>query len=62
MPIYEYKCSKCNHTQEEYLSIINTPKSIKCEKCNSRSFMLYSGTTNIIFKGDDWADKKGKQK
>lgn len=62
MPIYEYKCTACGHTQEEYLSILNIPDKINCEKCGKESKKQFSGTTNIIFKGDDWADKKGRKK
>ena len=60
MPIYEYQCMSCKHVQEEYLSITNHPDSIECEKCGSKSKRIYSGTQHVIFKGDDWADKRGK--
>ena len=59
MPIYEYQCTVCGYIQEEYLSIIKQPNKLICDKCGKKSI---SGTTNIIFKGDNWADKRGKKK
>lgn len=62
MPIYTYKCSECEHEQDEYLSIIKQPKTMKCENCGSDSHKILTGTTNIIFKGDGWADKKSMKR
>ena len=53
MPIYEYKCTTCNHIEEELLPITGQPDKMKCPKCKTwTSKKCFSGTTNIIFKGD----------
>mgnify|MGYP001326710433 FL=1 len=38
MPIYEYKCEKCEHAFEEYLSISNRDKPIEepCPECGEK--------------------------
>lgn len=60
MPIYEYECTnkKCKHIEEELLPISKQPKTMKCPKCGKRNKKIFSTTTNHIFKGDGWADKK----
>jgi putative FmdB family regulatory protein len=37
MPIYEYKCSSCQHEFEKMLSFADFNKKIKCEKCKAKA-------------------------
>lgn len=46
MPIYEFKCSKCNEIFEVIVMSGNDDEEIKCTKCGSQSFerVLSSGS------------------
>ena len=33
MPIREYKCPTCNHTQEHLFMTVDEPKVVICERC-----------------------------
>lgn len=35
MPIYEYKCKKCDNKFEQILSASEAKKVIECDKCKS---------------------------
>lgn len=61
MSFYDYKCTKCNHVQEEIHSILLEPK-IKCNKCKSICERQMPTLARYILKGVDWADKRGKFK
>jgi putative FmdB family regulatory protein len=50
MPTYEYECTKCNHTFEEFQRITDKPLT-KCPKCKSKLRRLITGGVGIIFKG-----------
>ncbi len=50
MPTYDYECSKCKHTFEEFQSITSEPGA-ECPKCGSKARRLISGGAGIIFKG-----------
>ncbi len=50
MPTYEYECTKCNYTFEEFQKITEKPLK-KCPKCNGRLRRLITGGAGIIFKG-----------
>jgi putative FmdB family regulatory protein len=51
MPIYEYKCKKCNHVFEEFQSITSSSLTT-CPKCGSKGLVrLISTGTGLIFKG-----------
>lgn len=56
MPIYEYKCKKCNSIIEKLQKI--NDKSPKCEKCNSKMKKLPS-KNDFHLKGEAWAAKNG---
>ena len=48
MPIYEYKCEKCEHIFDEVLSVSNRDKPIEepCPECGKKSIKkLISATT-----------------
>lgn len=59
MSFYDYQCTQCEHVQEEMHSILKEPE-IKCNECGSICKRLMPTSANYILKGDDWADKRGK--
>lgn len=67
MPIYEFKCKKCNFIYDVFSNInekeINVKKA-KCEKCNSKSKEEIIGVPSYKFSNpvgtDKWnSDSKG---
>jgi len=58
MPIYDYKCSICEHEFEKYMPITKAKVGVKCPECKGKSVKVLTG-----FKGrahDDnpvWLDK-----
>jgi putative FmdB family regulatory protein len=50
MPTYEYQCTKCNHTFEEFKSM-NAPRRQRCPVCRGKVERLISGGTGVVFKG-----------
>jgi putative FmdB family regulatory protein len=66
-PTYDYECSSCGHTFEEFQSM--TEKRLtKCPKCKKLSLHRLLGTgSGIIFKGSgfyqtDYKDKTSSSK
>lgn len=51
MPIYEYKCEKCNKYFEYYHSIKDV--KINCKECSGKLERLIS-TTSFALKGGGW--------
>jgi len=50
MPIYNYKCSHCEHIFDELMSI-DILNSINCPKCGHLCYkILFTG--NMLIKGD----------
>ena len=50
MPTYEYECSKCKYTFEEFQSINEKPLT-RCPKCKGELRRLISGGAGLIFRG-----------
>lgn len=50
MPTYEFKCKKCGHRFERFLSMSNNSNQ-KCPICGYRSERLISSGAGLIFKG-----------
>ena len=46
MPIYEFKCSKCEEFFEVIVMGSGDDKEINCPKCDSREFQRVVSTTN----------------
>ncbi len=62
MPIYEFKCSKC----EEFFEVISTSSSKesddnKCPKCDSREFERVLSQTNYVMGRSASSAKATKQ-
>ncbi|TET54603.1 MAG: zinc ribbon domain-containing protein [Actinobacteria bacterium] len=49
MPVFEYKCSKCNHFFEE---LIMGDKKVKCPKCSSEKIKKKFSTFSKRGDGD----------
>ncbi len=53
MPIYEYKCSKCDYVFELLEATYNDVKEKKCVKCGSTAERIMS-LTSFQLKGTGW--------
>lgn len=56
MPIYEYKCEKCNKVFEELKSVSEDYKNTICE-CGNKAYKIISSNTSFILKGKGWASE-----
>ena len=64
MPIYDYKCSNCEHQIEVIQKISDDPKTI-CPKCNKESLSKLISAPSFRLKGSGWYEtdfKTGKKK
>ena len=50
MPTYQYLCTSCKHTFEEFQSMVDSPLEI-CPECGGKIKRLISGGAGFIFKG-----------
>jgi len=60
MPLYEYRCRKCENVFEYIQSLSEGPKR-KCEECSGRLEKLVS-RAGFIFKGTGWYETDFKDK
>lgn len=62
MPTYDYECSSCGHTFEEFQSI--TEKHLKkCPKCKKSTLQRLIGSgSGVIFKGSGFYQTDYKNK
>jgi putative FmdB family regulatory protein len=61
MPTYEYECSACKHTFEEFQSISDPPLK-KCPKCGGKVKRMIGVGAGIIFKGTGFYETDYKRK
>ena len=64
MPIYDYKCSKCEHQIEVIQKVNDEPKTF-CTKCKSESLKKLVSAPSFRLKGGGWYEtdfKTGKKK
>jgi putative FmdB family regulatory protein len=52
MPIYEFRCKKCNDQIEVYQKMTDKPPT-RCRKCGGRMEKQFS-RTSVQFKGEGW--------
>jgi len=52
MPIYEYRCKKCNDQIEVFQKASDKPPT-RCKKCGGRMEKQFS-RTSVQFKGEGW--------
>lgn len=50
MPTYDYKCSECNYTFEEFQKMTDEPLKV-CPKCKGKVIRLIGSGSAPIFKG-----------
>jgi putative FmdB family regulatory protein len=50
MPTYEYECTACKYTFEEFQKITDKPL-LECPRCRGKVRRLISGGAGLIFKG-----------
>ena len=50
MPTYEYQCTKCHHSFEEFKPM-SAPRRQRCPLCRGKVERLISSGTGIVFKG-----------
>ena len=53
MPIYEYKCKKCEAVFEVLLKSTE-PEPAKCEECGSKRIGRVMRQTSFVLKGSGW--------
>ena len=58
MPIYEYKCLKCQEYFELLVMNKNDELELKCPKCHSGEFERIISTTNYAMTGSSDRSKK----
>ena len=51
MPVYDFKCNKCEHVFELIQKYLDPHP--KCEKCEEPTIKIISSTT-FVLKGDGW--------
>ena len=64
MPIYEYKCSKCEHQFEVIQRISDNPVE-SCPECNKKSVQKLVSAPSFRLKGGGWYEtdfKTGSKK
>ena len=52
MPIYEFRCQKCNEQIEVFQKLSDKPPT-RCRKCGGRMEKQFS-RTSVQFKGEGW--------
>ena len=62
MPTYEYECTRCGITIEEFKPI-SAPRRQRCPECRGKVARLISGGMGIHFKGSGFyvTDSRGKK-
>ena len=55
MPIYEFKCDKCEGVKDVALGF-DKPKEVICDNCGVIMWRIWTPTPTH-FKGDGWASK-----
>ena len=61
MPIYEYKCSKCDNTIEKWNKDLFDKDEI-CPKCKNKMKKIISSSTFILKGGGWYSDGYNKKK
>lgn len=61
MPIYEYKCRGCGHTQEVITTLSERDTPPPCSECGSSELRRLISRSSFALKGGGWY-KDGYQK
>ena len=62
MPIYEYRCPKCNATFEEWLRHADDAATCVCPSCHAEAKRIISHTTFVLKGGGWYATEYGNRK
>lgn len=62
MPMFEYACGHCGHTQDEIRSYDNRDDHTTCEKCQQPMQRLEVARTFFKLKGRGWTDRSAGMK
>ena len=54
MPIFNFKCSNCDIIFEE---LARLDEIVDCPTCKNKSEKLFTGCSNIKFRGDGWTPR-----
>lgn len=54
MPIYPFKCIKCNHEWDEFILRSTDEEPEVCPKCQSREIKKMIGQVSHSLKGGGW--------
>ena len=58
MPMYDYKCTKCEHTEEYFHNMDNIPESHRCPECQCKMERVFAYAAPIHFSSDFKEDNK----
>lgn len=61
MPIYEYKCTHCNHSFEMIQKVSETPTT-QCEACHENTAVRLVSAPGFQLKGTGWYETDFKNK
>ena len=65
MPLYTYRCEKCEHSKEKIVKISEREQPQPCEQCSGEDTMKYEAFTsgdkgsNLYFRGNFFANTGG---
>lgn len=59
MPLYVYKCVKCNHSIDVFHKMDEKPNLV-CTKCGSQELEKQVATSSFQLKGTGWTPKHYK--
>ena len=60
MPIFEYKCKKCNHQFEFLMKSSDDESDLKCENCGSKRLEKLISAPSVSVKGGSTVTRCGK--
>lgn len=58
MPIYKYRCPKCNRELREIKPVHEADEPVKCPDCGTEMKRVF-GTVKLDFRGSGFQTKKG---
>lgn len=59
MPIFDYKCEKCDHVFEKIVSFSDADKKQECPKCgHNKTKKQFTNSVGLHFKGNWFANNK----
>ena len=62
MPIYEYRCTRCNVIFEEWLRHVDDAATCECPSCKGKAKRIMSNATFVLKGGGWYATEYGNRK